>query len=89
MADMVYRKLPHGGEEISVIGLGIGSIHESAEDEIEDIVRFAMENGVNYFDMVASESKPYSPYGRAFQGRRKKVYLQMHFGAVYDGGVYG
>ena len=89
MADMVYRKLPHGGEEISVIGLGIGSIHESAEDEIEDTVRFAMENGVNYFDMVASESKPYSPYGRAFQGRRKKVYLQMHFGAVYDGGVYG
>lgn len=41
MADMVYRKLPHAGEEISVIGLGIGSIHESAEDEIEDTVRFA------------------------------------------------
>lgn len=32
---MLYRILPHGGEKISVIGLGMGSIHESSEEEIE------------------------------------------------------
>ena len=88
-ADMLYRKLPHGGENISVIGLGMGSIHESSEEEIEETVRFAVENGVNYFDMAASEAKPYAPYARAFKGKREKVYTQMHFGAVYDGGTYG
>lgn len=58
---MIYRKLPHGGEDISVIGIGMGSIHESSEEEIESTIRFAIENGVNYFDMAASEAKPYAP----------------------------
>ena len=57
---MQYRKLPHGQERISVIGLGMGSIHEGSEEEIEQTVRLAMERGVNYFDMVASEEKPVS-----------------------------
>lgn len=86
---MQYRKLPHGQERISVIGLGMGSIHEGSEEEIEQTVRLAMERGVNYFDMVASEEKPYACYARAFAGHRQAVYLQMHFGAVYHGGRYG
>lgn len=86
---MQYRKLPHGDEQISVIGLGMGSIHEAGETGIEQTVRTAMEHGVNYFDMAASEGTPYPCYARAFAGRRKSVYLQMHFGAVYDGGKYG
>ena len=64
MAEMIYRTLPRGGEKISIIGLGMGSIHESGESEIENTVRYAIEKGVNYFDMVASEAKPYAPYAR-------------------------
>lgn len=85
MADMQYRKLPHGDEQISVIGLGMGSIHGGSEEEIEQTVRFAMKNGVRrqlYFDMAASKGKPYPCYARVFEGVRDKVYLQMHFGAV-------
>ncbi len=89
MAAMQYRKLPHGDEQISVLGLGMGYIHESSEQEIERTVRRAIECGINYFDMVASEAKPYPAYARAFEGQRDKVYLQMHFGAVYRGGEYG
>ena len=54
MADMQYRELPHGGEKISVIGLGMGSIHEGSEAEIEETLKLALESGVNYFDMAAS-----------------------------------
>ena len=86
---MQYRKLPHGDEEISIIGLGMGSIHEGSEAEIEETVRAAIGSGVNYFDMAASAAKPYASYARAFAGRRESVYLQMHFGAVYNGGKYG
>lgn len=89
MGNMRYRKLPHGEEAISEIGLGMGSIHEGSEEEIEKTLRFAIENGVNYFDMAASEAKPYPCYARVFAGQREKVYLQMHFGAVYDNGTYG
>lgn len=89
MAEMIYRTLPRGGEKISIIGLGMGSIHESGESEIENTVRYAIEKGVNYFDMVASEAKPYAPYARAIKDNRSRVLLQMHFGALYDGGTYG
>ena len=89
MSDMIYRSLPHGGDKISIIGFGMGSVHESSEEEIENTVSFAIEKGVNYFDMVASEAKPYAPYARAFHGRREKIYTQMHFGALYEGGMYG
>ena len=89
MGNMLYRKLPHGDEQISIIGLGMGSIHEGSEDEIEKTVLMAMDHGINYFDMVASEAKPYPCYARAFAGKRDKVILQMHFGALYDGGKYG
>ena len=89
MADMQYRELPHGGEKISVIGLGMGSIHEGSEAEIEETLKLALASGVNYFDMAASEAKPYPCYARAFEGKREQVYLQMHFGAVYDSGKYG
>lgn len=88
-ADMKYRKLPHGEEQISVIGLGMGYIHEGSEKEIEHTLELALRRGVNFFDMAASEAKPYACYARAFEGRREQVYLQMHFGAVYQGGKYG
>lgn len=88
--NMQYRKLPHGMEQISVIGMGMGSIHQdNSEEEIEQVVCLAMENGINYFDMAAPDEKPYISYARAFEGRREQVYLQMHFGAVYDNGKYG
>ena len=44
---MEYRKLPHGGEKISIIGLGNSSLGPAGEAEIERIVRLAIENGVN------------------------------------------
>ena len=31
---MLYRKLPHGAEQFSVIGMGMGSIHDESEEEI-------------------------------------------------------
>lgn len=85
---MKYRTLPHGGEKISIIGLGMGSIHESSEEEIEKIVASAIDRGVNYFDMAASERKPYASYAKAFENHRNEILLQMHFGAVYDTGKY-
>lgn len=49
---MDYRKLPHGEEEISVIGLGTSSIGAAGDKEIEAVMTLALEKGINYFDQT-------------------------------------
>lgn len=89
MKPMEYRTLSHGGEPISIIGLGTSSIQAASEQEIGETVRYALERGINYFDMASAEAKPFAPYGRALKGNRDKAYFQIHFGADYAAGTYG
>lgn len=87
---MEYRGLPHGDpyEKLSVLGLGLGGIQVSPADEIEAVVRTAIENGVNFFDLCGGGAGVYAPFGRAIAGQR--VFFQLHFGAVYNKkGEYG
>lgn len=89
MKQMQYRRLPHGGDNISIIGLGTSSIQAASEREIEETVCYALERGINYFDMASAEAKPFAAYGRALAGNRKEAYFQIHFGANYVTGTYG
>ena len=83
---MEHRKLPHGTEKerFSVLGLGMGGIQGSPGEEIEHTIRHAIENGINFFDLCAGGKSVYAPFGRAIAGQRDKVFLQLHFGAVYN-----
>lgn len=86
---MEYRKLPHGGEEISILGLGTSSIQAAGEREIEETISLAVEKGINFFDMASAEAKPFAAYGRALEEVRRQVCFQIHFGADYTRGTYG
>lgn len=86
---MQYRILPHGGEKISVIGMGSSVIGARPESEIIATVRGAFERGVNFFDMAGGHAAIFPAYGKALQGIRDRVYLQVHFGANYTTGEYG
>ncbi len=85
---MEYRTLPHGGEKISVIGLGSGSL-TGTKQEMADVISAAIDSGINYFDIAPSLQAPFFAYAKAFEGRREQIITQMHFGAVYAGGKYG
>ncbi len=88
---MEYRQLPHGTpqERFGVLGLGMGGIQHTPADEIEAIIRKAIDHGINFFDLCAGGAV-YEPFGRAIRGQRDNVFLQCHFGAVYDeNGEYG
>lgn len=85
---MEYRTLPRGGDRISVIGLGAGSL-SGTKKEMTAVIDAAIENGINYFDLAPSVEAPWYAYAEAFSGRREKVITQMHFGAIYTGGKYG
>ena len=86
---MEYRTLPHGGEKISVVGLGMGSIHNSSEADIVRTVHAAIDGGINYMDFVPSKASAFDGYAKALRGKRDKVMLQMHIGADYSRGEYG
>ncbi len=84
------RKLPHGSEMIAPLGLGMGGIQNTPPDEIEAVVKKAIEAGVNFFDLCAGGAAVYAPFGRAIKGLRDRIYFQLHFGAVYNAnGDYG
>ena len=80
---MEYRKLPRGEEKLSVISFGSGSLGLASEEEIEVIIKEAINRGINFFDLCARNHKVYKPFGKAIKGIREKVYFQLHFGAVY------
>ena len=87
---MEYRKLPHGEEKLGVLGLGMGGIQKCSDAEIEQIIRTAIDHGINFFDLCAGGKNVYKPFGKAIAGQRDKVYFQLHIGAVYnDKGEYG
>ena len=56
---MEYRKLPHGieNEKFSVLGLGMGGIGKTPADEIEAIIRKAIENGINFLTFALREHR--------------------------------
>ena len=86
---MEYRKLPHGSENISILGMGTSSIGASGEKEIREALRLALENGINYFDMASADAAPFAAFGKELGSARKNVYFQIHFGADYSSGEYG
>lgn len=86
---MEYRTLPHGGESISVIGMGSSVVGEQKETDIIKTVQYALDAGINYFDMAGGHASIFPAYGKALEGRRKEALLQVHFGANYTTGQYG
>ena len=86
---MEYRTLPHGGDKISVIGLGSAGIHNASAAEVERTYEIAIDAGVNHFDFIPSESAPFEAMGRALGRHREDVHIQVHIGALYESGAYG
>ena len=85
---MEYRKLPHGGEDIGVIGFGTSYIGRADEKEIEATIALALEMGINYIDLASADARPFPCFGRVVGGAREKVHYQIHFGAIYKDGPY-
>lgn len=86
---MIYRKLPHGAEEISVIGMGTSVAGEVSAKKAAELFTYAMDHGINYFDFAGGHAAIFPGMGEALKGRRKDAMLQVHFGADYTSGEYG
>ena len=86
---MEYRRLPHGGEKISVIGMGTSVVGEKSVENVTETVTYALDHGINYIDLAGGHAAVFPGVGKALEGRRGEVMLQVHFGADYTSGEYG
>lgn len=85
---MEYRDLPHGGGKVSTIGIGSGCLYKTTPQEIKDIISFGMEQGINLIDTVMYDNSAAKPIAQALKGRRNRMNMQIHLGAVYPTGKY-
>ncbi len=83
-----YREMPHGGAKISTIGIGASALHESDIRDIEQLLVYAADRGINLIDTVMSDFAPSEGISRGLQGRRDKFFTQMHIGVAYPGNTY-
>ena len=88
MSEMEYRRLPRGGEELSVIGLGTGFNEFPGREEMAETVRTALDAGINLLDLTPWDARAFAAFGDALKGRRGEAHLQMHFGSGYGSGTY-
>ncbi len=82
---MEYRKLGRTGLDVSAVGLGTEHIKRSRKN-MEDILRIAVDAGVNYIDLLYTEPDYWDEFGPLFRRYREKLVLAAHWGSgpCYD-----
>lgn len=85
---MEYRKLGKTGIDVSMIGLGTEYLHGRPRETVVSVIHKAIDSGINYVDVFFSHAEIRDNVGIALEGRRDKVILAGHLGAVETDGQH-
>ncbi len=85
---MKYRRLGSTGLEVSEIGLGCEGFSGDEYRNTKRLLDEAERQGVNYFDLYASDPAVRASVGEALDGRREKFIIQSHICSVWKNGQY-
>lgn len=85
---MIYRDFGKTGWKVSAIGMGCEYVWTADEKTVCEVVRAAVDAGVNYFDLFVGTPSTREYYGKALKGVRDKVYLAGHLGCADQDGQY-
>ncbi len=85
---MICRTLGRTGIKVSAIALGCEGFSGKSHEEARGMMNFAIENGINFIDIYASDPEMRSTIGAALRGRREGFVIQGHVGSVWKNGQY-
>jgi len=85
---MRYRTLGRTGWQVSEIGLGTEYLINKPREHVVSVIREALDQGINYFDLFFAQPEFRENMGAAFKGRRQDAYLVAHLGSIDEDGQY-
>ena len=85
---MNFRKLGSTGLMVSEIGLGCEGMLEDDCSMCAKLFDRADQQGINYFDLYASDPKLRAAIGEALKGRRDRFIIQSHLCSIWEDGQY-
>lgn len=85
---MEYRRLGKTGLKVGVIGLGTEYLNKKSRNTVISVVHEAIDNGINYFDIVFAFPEYRDNFGSAFKGCRDKILIAGHIGCAESNGQY-
>lgn len=85
---MRYRELGNTGLLVSEIGMGCEGFSENNCAMTKELFDLAEREGINYFDLYASDPELRKAVGNALSGRREKFIIQSHICSVWKNGQY-
>jgi predicted aldo/keto reductase-like oxidoreductase len=85
---MRFRKLGRTGLKVSTLGLGTEFLHRRTRKTVIDVIHKAIDNGVNYFDIVFAFPEYRDYLGAAFKGYRDKTIVCGHICCAETKGHY-
>lgn len=85
---MRCRELGRTGLSVSEVGFGAEWVDGAEEDVVRDMVRAAVEGGVNIVDCWMSDPAVRSALGDALESTRERWVIQGHIGSTWQDGQY-
>lgn len=83
---MEYRLKKKMDKPVSELGLGAGTFHLLSYDEIKNLTKYAINNGINIIDLITVDETPFKPIADAIKDCREDIQLQVHIGADFPNG---
>lgn len=85
---MNYNKLGKTDLEVSEIGLGTEHLFDQPEKTVKSVIHKAIENKINYFDVIFSVQHYLEKLALSFQGFRDQIIITGHMGtSEFEGRV--
>jgi uncharacterized protein len=85
---MEYRRLGRTGLDVSAISLGTEYLINLPREHVVAVIREALKQGINYFDLFFAQPQFRDNMGAAFAGHREQAILAAHLGSTDVNGQY-
>jgi predicted aldo/keto reductase-like oxidoreductase len=85
---MKYTRLGRTGLDVGVIAIGTEHMRGQPRETVVSTLRTAVEQGVNYFDVIFAMPEYLDQMREGFQGSRDRLLLAAHLGSTNKGGQY-